>query len=629
MSESVIRCDVISAGVAEGSLCLFETLYLPTAGVEKHSGQKPEAEMNVFKEQLTSLVRDLGEAVDSLESEALSAEADVIRAHISMLQDPMFHARVQEAIGRLRFTAESAVEHVIEGVTRVLAESRDARLAERATDLKDLALQLRGKLARQQARSLPELLREIPDPVLAIPELLPSIVLHARRYGVKAFLMERGTALSHGAILAKAFALPALRVPTLEMLRISHGANVLVDADAGELLIEPDRGERKCRLQPVIEVSSPHAVHHLPVRLWVNIVTPTQLEGFDWRDIEGVGLYRTETRFMERTDDFPREEEEVGHYRHLFALCGDRPVTVRTVDLGADKTVPYMCFGPQDNPYLGLRGHRIYHFHPDLLITQLRAILRAAAGPHRLRLLYPMLETVDQWRLIQGLVEQAVASLRAENLPFQQQFEQGVLIETPAAVLSFQRLLGLIDFASVGTNDLVQYLFAVERNNANVAKLYQPEHPIVLQVLKNLADQAREAGKSLSVCGEIASDPELLMLLVGLGIDNLSVAPKEVSVLKARLTSLRIPACRELAHACLEAQTAAEVRAKLGIRPQSAIEATSTLVGRGQAVDPVCKMIVKIEENPYSLVDRDRRYYFCSRPCTLQFQRETDREGSP
>jgi phosphoenolpyruvate-protein phosphotransferase len=629
MSESVIHCEVISAGIAEGSLCFFETLYMPTGGVEKHGGHKAEAEMNRFKEELTSLVKNLGETVDYLESETLSAEADVIRAHISMLQDPMFHARVQQAIGRLRFAAESAVEHVIEGVTRVLAESKDPRLAERATDMKDLAMQLRAKLSRQQVKSLPELLSGIRDPVLGIPELLPSVVLNARRYGVKAFLVERGTALSHGAILAKGFALPALRVPTLEILRVSHGENVLVDADAGELLIKPDRSESERRLQPVIEVSSAHADHHLPVRLWVNIVSPTQLQDFDWRGIEGVGLYRTETRFLERTDDFPSEEEELGVYRHLFALCGDRPVTVRTADLGADKIVPYMCLGPQDNPYLGLRGHRIYHFHPELLITQLRAVLRAAAGPHRLRLLYPMLGTVDQWQFIQGLVEQAIASLRAEKLPFQQQFEQGVLVETPAAVLSFPRFLGVIDFVSVGTNDLVQYLFAVERNNVNVAELYQPEHPIVLQVLKTLADQARERGKSLSICGEIAGDPELLSLLVGLGIDNLSVAPKQVSLLRARLRSLQISPCRELANACLEAQTAATVRAILGVRPQSASEATNTLVGQGQAVDPVCKMIVEIEENPYSLMREGRRYYFCCRSCMLQFQRESDREGSP
>ncbi len=623
-TRSIIRCDVISSGVAAGSLCFFEGSYtLPMTGTKERSRQRPEAEMNRFKEQVASLITDLVKTVDWLESESLSAEADVIRAHISMLKDPMFHAQVRQAIGRLRFAAEKAVEHVIEGVTRVLAESQDTRLAERTSDLKDLAMQLRAKLSNQPGCFRSDSLPEVQDPVLAIPELFPSVVLSAQKHGIKAFLVERGTAMSHGAILAKGFALPVLRVPSMERLRSSQGVNVLVDADVGELLTEPDESERRRRLQPVIEVSSSHVDHLLPVRLWVNIVTPDQLEGFNWQSVEGVGLYRTETRFMERTDDFPSEQEEVKSYRHLLALCGDRPVTVRTADLGGDKTVPYMSFGPQDNPYLGLRGHRIYYFHPELLLTQLRAILRAAAGAHRLRILYPMIETVEQWQFIQSLVEQAIASLHAENLRFQGQFEQGVLVETPATVLSFPRLLGLVDFASVGTNDLVQYLFAVERNNANVAKLYQPEHPIVLQVLQNLADQAREADKSLSICGEIAGDPKLLPLLVGLGLNNLSVAGKEVPLLKARLRSLRISACRELANACLKAQTAAEVRSILGLRPQQGIgEGTSPLVPRGQAVDPICKMIVKTEANPYSLLHKGRSYFFCSRSCTVQFKKE-------
>lgn len=428
MSRSVIQCEVISPGLAEGFLCFSGALGRGTADTGETSGQGPEVEMNRFKVQVASLVKDLGETVDYLESESLSAEADVIRAHISMLQDPMFHARVQHAIGRLRFAAESAVEHALEGVTRVLAESRDARLAERAADMKDLAMQLRAKLSQSQSGFRPELLRAVRDPVLALPELFPSVVLNARKHGAKAFLVERGTDLSHGAILAKAFALPALRVPELKMLRVNHGSKVLIDADAGELLIEPDEDERKHRLQTAVELPPAHVSHPLPARLWVNIVIPAQLEGFDWQNVEGVGLYRTETMFMESTDGFASEEEQVEIYRGLFALCGGRPATVRTADLGADKTLPYMSFEPQDNPYLGLRGHRIYRFHPELLITQLRAVLRAAAGPHRLRVLYPMLETVEQLRFIHGLVEKAVGSLRAENLPFQEEFEQGVLI---------------------------------------------------------------------------------------------------------------------------------------------------------------------------------------------------------
>lgn len=629
MGHSVIHCHVISPGIAVGPLCYSETLFMCPVDTKETFERKPEEEITRFKEKVASLARDLAETVDCLEPESFSAEAEIIRAHIAMLQDPMFHAQVEHAIGRLRFVAESAVEHVIQDVIRAITESKDEQLAERAADLRDLATQLKAKLSRDHANLLPEVLGSIKDPVVAIPELYPSVVLTARRRGVKAFLVERGTALSHGAILAKAFALPALRLPNLEGVRTSYGANVLVDADKGELLIEPHEMEIESRVQPTIEVSWDRADSPLPARLWVNIVTPAQLEGFDWQGVEGVGLYRTETLFMEGNDGFPSEEEQVEVYTHLFSLCGSRPVTVRTADLGADKPLPYMSFGPQDNPYLGLRGHRIYHFHPELLVTQLRSILRAADGPHHLRLLYPMLETVEQWQFIQRLVEQAVASLHADRLPFQQQYEQGLLVETPAAVLSFPRLLELIDFASIGTNDLVQYIFAVERNNANVADLYQPEHPIVLQVLKSLIDQAHEAGKSLSICGEIAADPEMLPLLVGLGFKHLSVTFREDHILRARLGSLHVSACGETAQACLEARTAAEVRTILGIRRQETLDDISSELPRGQTLDPVCKMIVSIEETPYRLVHQGRRYYFCTRSCLVRFQKETERERWP
>jgi phosphoenolpyruvate-protein phosphotransferase (PTS system enzyme I) len=624
MSKSVIPGHNISPGVATGSLCYSEMLFICPVDPEAPLDRKPETEMKRFKEEVATLIKDLVETVDSLESESFSAEAEIIRAHIAMLQDPMFHAQVEHVIRRLCLAAESAVEHVIQDVIRAIMDSKDDRLSERAADLRDLARQLKAKLSRDHADLLPETIGSRKDPVIAIPELYPSVVLSARRQGVKAFLVEKGTALSHGAILAKAFALPVLRLSNLEMVRTSYGANVLVDANAGELLIEPNRREIEGRVQPAIEVPWDRTDYPLPVQLWANIATPLQLEGFGWQGVEGVGLYRTETLFMEGNDDFPGEEKQVEVYAHLFSLCGGRPVTVRTADLGADKPLSYMSFGPQDNPYLGLRGHRIYHFHPELLVTQLRAILRAAAGPHHLRLLYPMLETVEQWQFIQQLVQQAIASLRADRLPFQQQFEQGVLVETPAAVLGFQRFVKVIDFASIGTNDLVQYLFAVDRNNANVADLYQPEHPIVLQVLKSLIDQTHETGKSLSICGEVAGDPEMLPWLVGLGFKHLSVGLREAHLLRVRLRSLKVSACRKTAQACLEAGTAAEVRTILGIRRQETIDDMPPQLPRGQALDPVCKMIVKTEGNPYSLVCQGRRYFFCCRSCTLRFQKETE-----
>ncbi len=259
------------------------------------------------------------------------------------------------------------------------------------------------------------------------------------------------------------------------------------------------------------------------IRVWVSIVDPDQLETVDWTGIEGVGLYRSEALFLRYREDFPTEQEQFGVYRRLFGLAGNRPVVFRTLDLGADKPVEHMRFGPQENPCLGLRAHRLFRFHPEILVTQIRALLRAAHGGHGLRLMYPMIESIEQLRFVRGLVGTAMQSLAEEGLPFQRDFRQGVLIETPSAAWSFARLLEAVDFASVGTNDLVQYLFAVERNAANVADLYQPEHPVMLQVIQTLAEQAAAAGKPLSICGEMAADPAVLPVLVGLGVTDISV----------------------------------------------------------------------------------------------------------
>jgi phosphoenolpyruvate-protein kinase (PTS system EI component) len=188
-----------------------------------------------------------------------------------------------------------------------------------------------------------------------------------------------------------------------------------------------------------------------------------------------------------------------------------------------------MRFGPQDNPCLGLRAHRLFRYHPEILVTQIRAVLRAAYGEHCLRLMFPMLESIDQLRFVRGLVDLACLSLEAEGLPFQQNFLLGVLVETPSAAWSFERLLREVDFASVGTNDLVQYLFAVERNTANVADFYQPEHPVVLQIISDLAQQAADAGKPFAICGEVAADEAILPVLVGLGLRDFSVAPAVTS----------------------------------------------------------------------------------------------------
>ena len=622
MCTLIIPCEVLSPGVTEGQLSILQSLTEQSGSDVLHSLGDAETEVQRFHQQVAALADSLREVVARLEGESLSAEADIVRAHLTMLGDRKFHGRIEELVRRTGLAAHAAVSHVAQEMLQIFGSMKDPVLAERAADIKDLAMQLEERLRHPEPLDLAQILAHTSQPVLATRELLPSIVLQARTLGVRALVVERGTGFSHGAILARAFGMPAVRIAGLEALAENEGTRVLVDCQRSELLIEPDDKERKERLQTTIVPAESMRYHNRSVRLWVSIVDPLQLEAFDWREIEGVGLYRTETIFMEHRDDFPGEEEQVRVYRRLFELCGRRPATVRAADLGGDKPVSYLSASHEDNPYLGLRAHRVSRFLPELLITQVRAILRAAHGDHNLRILYPMVESLDTWQFIQKLVREAVDSLRAERLPFQQRFWQGVLIETPSAVWDFHRLLERVDFAAIGTNDLVQYLFAVERNNANVADLYQPEHPIVLQVLRHLVCQADKAGKHLSLCGEVARDTLLLPLLAGLGLKDLTVGTRSVPAVSERLCTLQMAECHRVAQRCLKADSVEQVREYLGGMPQR----DGQKIPRGQAIDPVCSMAVRKAGNPYSVTQEGVTYYFCSGRCQGRFaERQQDR----
>jgi phosphoenolpyruvate-protein phosphotransferase len=611
------RGDVISPGIVKGKL-VFLGMSAEALFSGDRTGDEPviSREISRFQQQVAFLSQDLQGEIDALESESLFAEADIIRAHILMLKDPEFQSRVHTAIEAGRLSAEKAVKRVGDEFAEVFRSSKNPVFSERANDIRDLANQLQAKLSLSPGNQMPP---EVAGSILALPELMSSIVLQARQLGVRAFLVERGTSLSHAAILAKSFGMPVLRVPSIEVLRPRVGTQLLVDAYAGELLFEPAEGEYECRLRQRSAAKKRRGgvARKQLIRLWVSIMDPSQLEDMDWDGIEGVGLYRTETLFMQKTDDFPSEDEQVRIYKKIFELAGNRPVSIRTADIGADKPVSYLSLGPQDNPYLGMRAHRLFRFHPELLITQVRAILRAGYHHPAVRIMYPMIESLDQWRFIHGLVDQAVKSLRKERLPFLDRFEQCILIETPAAVWDFARLLREFDYASIGTNDLVQFLFAVERNNINLKDLYQPEHPVFLRILKALAQEAQRAGKSLALCGEIAGDTNLTGVLVGLGLTDLSVSPGSLEDIRRQLGTMTKAYCLELADACTAAATGEEVRSILGKKLSGAVKLDSRMEAR--EVDPVCGMVVHTKDNPWTFEDEGVRYYFCSRIHMLRF----------
>ena len=621
MSGKTISGTPLSSGTAPGPLEPQQEDQTP-APRQTEGGTKPHREYQRLIEHTENLAEDLRRRAEELQEDDLHSEAQIFYAHASILEDEELYERARSVIYNAELAAEEAAEQVLTELAELFRQSDDPVMSERAADFRDLANQLRRRLRGPHDRSEPAGPEQGQATVLAVRELFPSTVLHARRQQVSAFVAEEGTQFSHGAILAGSFGLPAVLVPSLDELQDERGREVLVDGTRGELVIDPSpediRQRSPARRQPTGKASRQRS-QKLHARLWLNVATPDQLQSVDWTGLEGVGLYRTEALFMQQPHDFPGETEQIETYRALFDRAEGKTVTVRTLDIGGDKPVEYMFLGPQENPQLGLRAHRLFRFHPEILETQIRAILRAARGCHGLRIMYPMVESLDEWDFVNDLTDRAISSLEADGLDFRRDFDRGPLVETPSAVWDFPALIDRGDFASVGTNDLVQYLFAVDRNTANVASMYRPEHPVFLQVLKRLVNRSREAEKPLSVCGEIAADAHLLPVLVGLGLENLSVATGAVETVKEQLRELDLEACRGLARDCLNCNRTAEVVERLR-EWHSESESPSRDI-QPDAIDPVCKMAVDPGKTPFTLERDGVNYYFCSRRCLNLFEK--------
>ena len=618
MAKKVVRGSCIGPGRATGTLvCLGETSLLP-ARREAGEAFRPEDEFRRFKRHARLLCEELREIGSELREDSLHQEAEIFNAHAALLEDEEFHQRVHDAIHDLEHAAEEAVEHVLGDMAEMMEEMEDPVFSQRAADFRDLELQLRRRLMGKSTAFLTQKLRGVEDPVVAVPELTPSLVLKAQRQGVKAFVVEEGTGYSHGSVLAKSFNECVLRVPAIEAVREFEGQRVVVDALAGRLLLAPTDEEVERMVWSPGE-TAPEATWKPLAHLWLNVLRPEQLEDFDWRGLEGVGLYRTETIFMEKDREFPTEQEQMENYAALFERSAGKIVTVRTLDIGGDKPVAYLSLGPQENPQLGLRAHRLYHFHPEILITQIRAILRAGVRCEHLRIMSPMIESLDQWEFVQGLTDHAIENMEKDGVEFQRDFERGILVETPSAVWSFPALVDAADFASVGTNDLVQYMFAVDRNAASVAAMYSSEHPIILRVLHRLVEDARRAGKPLSICGEMAADLRALPILVGIGLQNLSVTPRAVPILERALRDYNLGECRHLAECCLACDRAGEVREILD--DWEGVPESGPILAERDIIDPICKNAVDPETTPYTVSVGGVNYYFCSRECLNVFTR--------
>jgi phosphotransferase system enzyme I (PtsI) len=488
-------------------------------------------------------------------------------AQLAILSDPTFRAEVEAEIRQRGVNLEVALQRVIARYEAAFEAMENPSMRERAADLRDIGRQLVGAL---MATERGKYTANGQDYLFVADEFLPSDAGMLDRDHLRGIVTAHGGKYSHGAILARSLGIPAVVGIEPIMLDSITGAVAIVDGDAGVVILDPTpeqraeyeraRREQRAVERRLAEVRFQPSVTQdgTLVQLQANVEGVRDLDNLETDAIAGIGLFRTEFAFMERRQ-FPTEDEQVAMYRRAMEGARGKAVTFRTLDVGGDKPLGYFRMPEERNPVLGWRGIRLGLDWPDILYTQVRAILRASALGHA-RILLPMVTTRSEIVRCREVLDQLKADLRANAVPHDRAIELGVMVEVPVLVPVLPDLLPLVDFLSVGTNDLVQYLLAVDRDNQRVAKMYDPFHPGVLRVLEQIALAATAGGKPVSICGEIAGDHWFTPLLVGMGYRELSMAPVFLPRVKVMLRSFTLEECRDLARRALAMPSIAAVR---------------------------------------------------------------------
>ena len=536
--------------------------------IEEVRADHPEEEKRRLKRALKESASELGKLKDRLSSRMPEFDSGIIEAHNMMLQDRSFGAKIEAAIEE-GLVAEAALKRVVEEYVEQFVRMSDGYLRDRAIDVKDVGLRILRNLLgiAEPERPLGK------DSVLVAEELTLSDLAVIEHEHLRAIVLATGGVTSHASILAKSFEIPT--VVGVEHLTetVHEGDDLIVDGNSGVIYANPpvdvareyDRLEREYsafnRELETLKNLPAETTDKRRVSLYANIGLVADLQLAHRHGAQGVGLYRTEFPFLTYRE-FPDEEEQCQLYARVVQDMEGKPVTIRTLDVGADKLPAYMPVGREDNPYLGWRSIRISLEMPEFFKVQLRAILRAAAHG-RVRIMFPMISSVEEIRRAKELLEEAREELRQEGREFEPGVQVGMMVEVPSAVGLANQLIREVDFFSIGTNDLIQYLLAVDRNNRKVAPLYEPLHPAVLGAIHEVVQAAKGAGKWVGMCGEMAADPLCTLVLLGLGLDDLSMGPFFIPVIKRIIRSVSFAAARNIARDALQMATVKEVKGHL------------------------------------------------------------------
>lgn len=552
-----------SPGIAIGRAWVMEdtVLNLPTDGASD-----VESEITRFK----GAVEQARQEIEALKEKTLQDlgedKAAIFDAHLMVLDDPELVTNVENKIKEERLKAENAVNAVMDAFIAVFENMDMAYMRERAADLRDVRSRLLHVLLGVERRSLAEL----SEPVIVVAhDLTPSDTAQMDKRKVLGFTTNIGGRTSHSAIMARSLEIPAVVGLKTVVSDVKQGDTLIVDGLEGVVIINPSEDQladyrKKQRAYEAEKVALEKLIHEpsvtadgVQVELAANIGTPDEAEAARARGAEGIGLFRTEFLYMDRSD-LPGEEEQFNAYKQVAEAMGDDPVVIRTLDIGGDKELPYLKLPEERNPFLGYRAIRLCLDRTDLFKTQLRAILRASAFGN-IKMMYPMIATLDEWRAANRVLDDVKEELRKEGTPFNEAIEVGIMVEIPAAAVIADQLAKEVDFFSIGTNDLIQYTLAADRMNEHISYLYQPFHPAVIRLVKHVIDAAHAEGKWVGMCGEMAGDPLAIPVLLGLGLDEFSMSVTSVLPARKLLRGLRKSEMEKLAETALAKGTAEEV----------------------------------------------------------------------